>query len=228
MILFDNQQGARLRWLIPHARFQGGNREGQAGRTQGGGTSRPIGGIACGARGGECRWVSLAARRQVIRPQQGLVLAGLVALFGVTSLAGCSSPTGLMAVGEPGEVCVPAAEDGTATVGLDVLENTSGEAIRVTGAVPVGTDGLSVIGWSVVEPGDPRAAVESGYRQAPAGVDDGLIPAGSTAILVLGLELDETPGTSEAVNVSFDQGGREGAVRTIISLRVVPAGQVCS
>lgn len=152
----------------------------------------------------------------------------LVAALTASGFAACSGPTGLVAVGEPGEVCVPASIDGEATVGLDVLENTSSGPVEVTGASVVDQKGLDVVGWSVVEPGSDSAVVASGFVNSTSENSTAVISAGKRMILVLGLRLERAPGTSEGVYVTYDQSGREAVTRTVISLRVVPAGQVCN
>lgn len=153
---------------------------------------------------------------------------GLVALLGTAGLAACSTPTALVATGEPGQVCVPASVDGEATVGLDILENFSSGPVKVTSATVADKNGLQVVGWSLVEPGSPHAEVSSGYAQPDARDDARMIPAGDRAILVLGLRLQSPPGTSTAVTVTYLEGGREGTTQTVNSLKVVPAGQVCT
>lgn len=78
-------------------------------------------------------WAAFERRHVHGRLSQGFG-TWLFALLGTAGLAACSTPTGLMATGEPGQVCVPASVDGEATVGLDVLENFSSGPVKVTSA----------------------------------------------------------------------------------------------
>lgn len=151
----------------------------------------------------------------------------LAALVCAASLAACSSPTGLVATGDPGAVCVPASADGEATVGLDTLQSNSGGPVEVISASLVDPSGLTLVGWSLVEPGSERAKVDIGYDAPTADDRATVVPTGAGMVLVLGLHFDEAPGTAKGVTVSFTEDGHKGTTRTVNGLKMVPAGQVC-
>jgi hypothetical protein len=148
-----------------------------------------------------------------------------VGLVCVVTLAVCSSSTSLVAIGDPGSVCTPGSADGEATIGLDTLQSSASGPVEVTAVSLEDQDGLSLVGWHLVEPGDPDAKVGGDY-DAPVERVTG-VPAGARMVLVLGLHFDSAPGTATGVTVSFADGGRTGTTRTVHELGMVPAGQVC-
>lgn len=110
-------------------------------------------------------WAAFERRHVHGRLSQGFG-TGLVALLGTAGLAACSTPTGLMATGEPGQVCVPASVDGEATVGLDVLENFSSGPVKVTSATVADKKRTASGRLVLVEPGSPE---HSGRSEGKSG-----------------------------------------------------------
>lgn len=152
-------------------------------------------------------------------------LVGLL-VAGVYTLAGCSATpsTDLQAVGDPGEICTPAAGDGTALISADVLTNATDETVTITSVELVDPERLALIGGSVAE-----QAVGGPYQAPPEEERVMTVPPRSDATLALGLSVQAgATGSAAGAKVAFKTAdGDTGSTTTVNALRVAASGTVC-
>lgn len=143
--------------------------------------------------------------------------------------------------GQRGGMCVPTKPASAVTVGMEVLQNTTGDAVRVDSVGLVEPHGLDLVGADVVQVSGDLIGNGAAYpppsswtsipgfrwnnRQPAVGAT---VPAYATSNLVLGVRpAGTTEGTAKAIEVSYTAGGRSFLMRTTNQIVVKVAPRTC-
>ena len=163
------------------------------------------------------------------------LVVGAVAVAGAVTVAGL----GWWAFrGEPRltpltsgfRMCAPANADGEVVYGWDVFRNDSAEPIRVAEFVPAEPSGVTVVGgyFLIDDEEGPRGAIDD-PRLVPHGWAFEVVPPGSKATLVMGLQLTDLDAGGRINGGDLVGEGPRGVTvgQSSTQYLMVPAGDVC-